>query len=157
MYKHPPNAISAYVDMRKKEHSNMILAPTGNLGIPRTAMPQIDMKNLEKFTTYLSMKDVQVSYLRVPALSLKMAQGIYNRDKVSSMISGGTLSTTPIFISSDNYVVDGNHRLIAQLNMPDKRSDYINVIELGLPILELLEIIKGCQYVRYRDYSDSGV
>lgn len=57
---------------------------------------------------------------------------------------------SPIFISADGYVIDGNHRLIAHINMP-KASKYITATELGLPVKPLLDAIHSFPKVRYRN------
>jgi hypothetical protein len=124
-------------------------------------MPQIDDKHRDKFLEYLTQNGVSVRYIRVPAKSLKMVQGEYDRDKVVSMIKSGGSSLTPILVSIDGYVLDGNHRLIAQLNLPayDKthKSTYVNVIALGSYIHSLLDITHKFPGVRYRNSHDSVV
>lgn len=141
--------IQQYVDLQKNYKQNLILAPTGNLGIPRTSMPQIDSKHRAEFIKFMQAHNVKVRNIRVPAKSLKMVQGEYNRDKVAAIMDGGKISGPPIFVSKEGYVVDGNHRLIAFLNM-ENTSRYIEVTELCMEIKPLLDLISQFSEVRFR-------
>lgn len=145
--------IHKYVEILKGIQNNLILAPTGNLGVPRDAMPQIDSKYRDDFLEFMKSNNVKVRNIRVPARSLKMVQGEYNRDKVGSIMAGGKLDGPPIFVSKDGYVIDGNHRLIAHLNLPDAGA-YIGVSELGLDARPLLELIHKYPNVRYRNLNN---
>lgn len=145
--------VHKYIDILKGISNNMILAPTGHLGISRDQMPQIDSKHRESFIKFLKNKGVSVRLIRVPAKSLKIVQGEYNRDKVGAIIAQGLDEFASIFISKDGYVVDGNHRLIAKLNCPGG-SNYMNVTELGMDIRPLLELIHEFPGVRYRNLND---
>jgi hypothetical protein len=146
--------VKKYVEILRGIQNNMILAPTGNLGIPRDAMPQIDFKYREEFIEFIKANKVKVRNIRVPARSLKMAQGEYNRDKVGTIMDSGNLGGAPIFVSKDGYVIDGNHRLIAHLNLPGA-SSYIGVTELGLDARSLLTLIRSFPKVRYRNLNNS--
>jgi hypothetical protein len=148
------STINQFVDMRQMHLNNNILAPTGHLGISRNQMPQIDSKFRDKFIDFIEERGIKVRHIRVPAKSLKTAQGEYNRDKVASMIQSGENNLTPIIISKDGFVIDGMHRLIAKLNMIGV-STYMNVIELGMEAIPLLSVIDGFDKVRYRNINDS--
>lgn len=143
--------IMHYIDIQKYQRNNLILAPTGNLGIPRHSMPQIDKAHRPAFIDWIKSQGIKVRDIRVPARSLKMVQGEYDRDKAGSIIDSGNIGVDPIFISSDGYVVDGNHRLIAKLNMPNEKSSYMAVTELGMEIRPLLAKIHEFPSVRYRN------
>lgn len=142
--------VHKYIDIQKGIKNNLILAPTGHLGVSRSSMPQIDAKVREEFIEFMKAQGVKVRNVRVPAKSLKLVQGEYNRDKVGAIIDSGNIGGAPIFISKDGYVIDGNHRLIAHLNTPGA-SSYINVTELGLPVKPLLDVISQFPQVRYRN------
>jgi hypothetical protein len=146
-------SIHHFIDIQKYHKNNLILAPAGNLGISRSDMPQIDRANREDFIKWLELRGVKVRNIRIPARSLKLAQGEYNRDKVGSIIDSGHAGEDPIFVSKDGYVVDGNHRLIAHLNMPEA-SKYIQVTELGQDIKTLLDEISHYPKVRYRNLNN---
>jgi len=145
--------VHKYVEILQGIKNNLILAPTGNLGIPRDSMPQIDHKHRADFLAWLKDHGVKSREIRVPAKSLKMAQGEYNRDKVGAIVDSGNVGGDPIFVSKDGYVIDGNHRLIAHLNLPGAGS-YIRVCELGLETKALLELIHSYPNVRYRNLNN---
>lgn len=149
---HVPTVLK-YIDTQKHVKNNFILAPTGNLGISRSQMPQIDGRYRDDFIKWLKGQGVPVRNIRVPAKSLKLAQGEYNRDKVGEIVEKGTAGGYPIFISKDGYVVDGNHRLIAHLNIPNS-SSYIDVTEIGEDIKPLLDKIANYPNVRYRNLNN---
>lgn len=149
---HLPTVLK-YIETLKHVKNNLIMAPTGNLGIPRSSMPQIDGKHREDFVDWIKSQGVKVRDVRVPAKSLKLAQGEYNRDKVGEIVASGSTGNAPIFVSKDGYVVDGNHRLIAHLNMPGS-GKYLQVTELGLDIKSLLELISQYPNVRYRNLNN---
>lgn len=142
--------IHKYLDIQKSLKNNLILAPTGNLGISRNQMPQIDGRHRDDFINWLRSQGIVVRDIRVPAKSLKLAQGEYNRDKVGEIVASGSAGDNPIFISKDGYVVDGNHRLIAHLNIPGS-GNYITATEIGEEIKPLLELISEYPNVRYRN------
>ncbi len=143
-----------YLDTQKHLKNNLILAPTGNLGISRNQMPQIDGRYREDFIKWIKEQGIKVRNIRVPARSLRLAQGEYNKDKVGDLIDKGiTADGYPIFISKDAYVVDGNHRLIAHLNTPNA-SAYIEVTELGEDIKPLLDRISNYPNIRYRNLNN---
>ena len=145
--------VHKYVEILQGIKNNLILAPTGNLGVPREAMPQIDGKHRDEFLAFMKTHGVKVRDIRVPARSLKMVQGEYNRDKVGAIMDSGSVGGAPIFVSKDGFVIDGNHRLIAHLNLPGT-SAYIGVTELGLPARELLDLIHTFPKVRYRNLNN---
>lgn len=146
--------VHTYIDMLQGMKNNLILAPTGNLGISRSEMPQIDGNHRAEFIKFLRDKGLVVRDIRIPAASLKMVQGEYNRDKVGSIMSKGNIGGDPIFVSKDGYIVDGNHRLIAHINLPSA-GPYIEVTEIGLDIRSLLLLIRGFSKVRYRGINES--
>lgn len=141
--------IIKYIELQKALRNNLILAPTGNLGISRNEMPQIDGKYRAAFIDFMKSQGIGVRNVRVPARSLKLIQGEYNRDKVGAIIDSGSIGGAPIFVSSDGYIIDGNHRLIAHINSPGAGS-YIEVTELGAEAKALLDVISRFPHVRYR-------
>lgn len=150
-----PTHTLKYIDIQQSMINNLILAPTGHMGISRSQMPQIDFKYRDEFINFIKSRGLVVKNCRVPTRSLKLVQGEYDRDKVGSIISKGSIGDAPIFISIDGFVVDGNHRLIAQLNMPSAKSNYIKVTELGMPAKELLKLIEEFPHVRYRTLNEN--
>lgn len=82
---------------------------TGGM-IPRTAMPQILSKDLPNFYAYAESKGVRVTSERVKAKYLQFRQAV---DKDHAAAIPKAALDKPILISSDNYVLDGNHRAAA--------------------------------------------
>lgn len=145
--------IHHFIDIQKYQKNNLILAPTGHLGISRSEMPQIDGKFREDFINWIRGQGLRVRDIRIPAKSIKLVQGEYNRDKVGAIIDSGNTEGSPIFVSKDGYVIDGNHRLIAHLNLPGA-SRYIRVTELGQDAKTLLDTISCYPNVRYRNLNN---
>lgn len=141
--------VQKFIDMRQRSLNNMILAPTGHLGISRDCMPQIEGSYREEFIKYIKDCGIKVRNIRIPIKSIRLIQGQYDRDKVALMIQQKRVPP-PIFISNDGYVIDGNHTLIAELNRPEK-PNYINVIELGMEAKPLLAVIDDFPRVKYRN------
>jgi len=131
--------LAKYIDMKTEQGHNMLLSPTGHLGVSRSDMPQIHNEHRNEFIKFIESNGVSVENKTVRINTLRMAQGEYNRAKVHSIIKQGDKSNLPIFISKDNYVLDGNHRMLAKLNTG---SVTIKVIKLGLNIKELLPLVE---------------
>lgn len=143
------------IDLRRNGNYNSMEAPLGNLGIPRQNMPQIDSQFRNDFISWLKKQHLQVRNIRVPIRSLSLTQSEYDRDKVSAMIDqmkNGSKKMPPIFVSSDGYVLDGSHRLIAQLNMPGVK--YMEVTEIGMKMTDLLKLVETYPHCRYRSLQD---
>ena len=148
--------IHKLIDLRTNPEFNSIKAPFGHLGVSRSAMPQID--NRDDFIAWLKNNKVKVKNIRVPIKSLKMSQSEYDRDKVMEIMNGMRTDLkkfSPIFVSSDGYVIDGNHRFIAKMNVSDAR--YIDVTEVDMPMMQILDFIKDYHGVRYRTLHDKQV
>ncbi len=137
-----------------------------NIGIPRIKMPQMggtpvpgspadklpkddkgDVNAADAFVDYLN-KDLKIktSYDTVKAEALKASQSQLVGPKVAGMMTnkhfdpkGGT-----IFISKDNYVVDGHHRWAATVGLDSEDGHLGDVkmktIRIDAPISEVLRI-----------------
>src|ERR1051325_11259137 len=137
----------------------------GNLDVPRIQMPQFagepvpgseadklprskfDPKNVdatEHFVSYLKDKGIGVKNDRVYAAYLRASQ----RELIGTKVAGIMKTTkfditkTPIFISRDNYVVDGHHRWAAVVgrDAADNKLGNLkmNAIRIDAPISEVL-------------------
>lgn len=143
-----------------------------NKGIPRDNMPQLKGipikdswadKNLEKdkkgevsgedaFKAYLKQADVKLANKKVDVATLKATQTDLVGAKVAGMLQALKKDptnpgiTAPIFVSKDNFIIDGHHRWAALvgLNMADGRPEPIemNVIQIDLPIEEVIKRTK---------------
>ena len=133
-------------------------------GIPRAQMPQFKGKPLpgsradalprdgrgevdlsEQFREYLKSLGVAVEHEEELADHLRASQRELNGVKVGGMArylaSGGDLGGDPIFVSRNNYVVDGHHTWAAKLavdyadGVPDT---VMRVDRIDMDILEIL-------------------
>ena len=77
-------------------------------GISRADMPQIEQKHVKEF---LKKHDVSSKIELVNPKTLKPTQGQFNPEKISNMDESGR--KMPILVSSDDYVLDGHHRWLA--------------------------------------------
>lgn len=135
-------------------------------GVPRIEMPQLagepvpgtqadkeprdkydptQVNGAEAFKTYLKGTGIQFESERVPAASLRASQRELVGSKVAKMINAKfDPGQEPIFVSSDNYVVDGHHRwaaVVARDAADGHLGDsHMNIVRVNAPISELLHI-----------------
>lgn len=138
-----------------------------NKGIARIDMPQLSgtplpgstAAGLEKdkdgkvditdaFREYLHKEGYGFSDESVQSDYLKATQNELNGAKVAGLMdhlaSGGEIPGR-IFVSRDNYVLDGHHRWAADVGLTyiDGEANYTNVTKVDLPISVLLPLAKG--------------
>lgn len=137
----------------------------GNLGIERSAMPQLSGKprpdspadrlpkndkgevNIGKaFTERLAQLGVDVTDRAVPAASLRASQKELVGANVAWMMKNGDqigLDKGSIFVSRDGYVIDGHHRWAALAGKDTQNGRLgdvnINVQQIDMPIAEVLQ------------------
>jgi len=136
-------------------------------GVPRIEMPQLggnpvpgseadklersdvaknEVDGSKQFITHLQGLGVTTTREQVPASNLRASQ----RELVGQNVGGMMTSTTydpaknPIFISADNYVVDGHHRWAAVVGKDAADGKLgelnMNVIRVNAPISEVLHL-----------------
>jgi hypothetical protein len=93
--------------------------------VPRPAMPQVDEKDLPRLVAD-AMTGPRVDFDVVPVRGLRAHQRI-NHGIAQAM--DPKVKLKPVIVSSDGYIVDGNHRWWAHVHAGD---EWINVIRLGL-------------------------
>lgn len=148
------NHFEHFLNLQRMVKHNMLLAPTGNLGISREQMPQIEAKYREQFIQWLKSKGIKVKRVRVVLKTLKLTQAEYNRDKVLNIIDQQKVKDLdPIFVSRDGMVLDGSHRLLALMNA-DKPPRMILVDEIQMDMLDLLKVVHDFPHAKYRSVSD---
>ncbi len=108
-----------------------------DLSVKRSEMPQFNKSDKKEFFRMIMDGNVLVTIKEIPVGSLKPTQTDYDEEKVKDIMRS-TLSTEPIIVSSDNYIVDGHHRWLASCWLFDKASIKAFVVEL--PIIKLLEL-----------------
>lgn len=139
--------ISDYLTSR-----NNVAVPPGNLGIPRSQMPQI--KDFDKFKKILEGMGISIKTVRLRVGDLKLVQNEVNKDKVFKMMlkhrsanrrtrGGVEMEGFPPVISNDKYVLDGLHRQVAMYNI--NRHAYQDYTSVDYPIKELYSLIKNNQ------------
>lgn len=142
----------------------------GNLGIARVKMPQFKTKPIpgseadawskdkngevdgsKQFIEHLKGQNVKIAEARLPAAELKASQREMVGAKVSGMMRNKSYDPTkePLFISSDNYVIDGHHRWAATVGrdaadgkLGNEDAAMMNVLKIDMPISEVLHLSK---------------
>ncbi|AGF89116.1 hypothetical protein SP029_00682 [Salmonella phage FSL SP-029] len=134
---------------------NGLRIPVGNLGLSRSSMPQIDDDKQEDFHKYLEDNGVSIDAAQVPIKMLRLTQNEINKMKVWKIMKQirNKKPMGRVWVSSDNYVVDGSHRFVAALNMDGKQR--MKVYKVDLPAMEFVKLAKQFQGVRYRTVSDT--
>lgn len=99
-------------------------------------MPQIN--DHEQFLKHLKSQGVGYDKKTVDTDSLKSTQADFYDEKISNLMSAKKSAKKPIFVSNDQYVLDGHHRWIADHNLTGKTSAYV----VDLPILDLVHLAK---------------
>lgn len=128
--------------------------PAGNLGILRRDMPQVTGEHQEAYEAYLKKNNVSFRDSEEKVKNLKPTQMEINNEKVESMMKraknvGTRWLKRPILVSSDNYILDGHHRWATLLRMDE--NEEMDIVKLGKPIKEILELTKKFPKVQYRD------
>jgi hypothetical protein len=138
---------------------------TESKGIPRVKMPQLatgnpvpgspadGMERTERgevdlapaFVEMLEGRGVAVEAQRVPASHLKATQNELDGAKVAGMhvaIEEGSMPPGSIFVTNDNYVVDGHHRWAANVavGLGDAPDMDMDVVRIDMPIIEVLAL-----------------
>lgn len=155
------------IDLCKVSVKGTNLFCTESKGIPRILMPQLKSADVRpgskadalprdkrgevsvegKFKDYLVGKGVKVEGGTEPAAYLKATQNELNGGKTADIAAylrgGGEIEGPPLFVSKDNYIVDGHHRWAAQVAVDYDDGDPTNGIpididRIDMPIIELL-------------------
>lgn len=95
--------------------------------IPRDRMPQIDEAYYPRLIAEATSKGPGVIFDTVDPRTLRAHQRV-DHAKAKSMPERTRIK--PIIVSSDGYVIDGNHRWWANVH---GNHDWINVIRLDMP------------------------
>ena len=108
---------------------------TGTLNVPRETMPQIKAEHRGAMVNFLKGQFIESEMQTIPANTLKPTQTEFSTAKVKQALEykGGNRS---ILVSSDNYVIDGHHQWLANLDGD------IRVIRIDAPAQEILDVIK---------------
>jgi hypothetical protein len=131
-----------------------------NLGITRDKMPQFPSNEVrDGFLEKLKKKGVRITQGKVKVGHLKASQQEIQAKKTVG-IAGAYLDgklpviKNAIVISKDGYIVDGHHRWSALLAIGS--DEEMNVIRVGVPIRELLDMVNEHPGVEHREFSAPG-
>lgn len=113
-----------------------------SLGIERKDMPQFPKEAVEAFVKGLGEHGVKIEQMDVPVSELKATQNEINATKVlgmaEKMAAGGKLGGGDVFVSSDNFVLDGHHRWAA--TWINDQNATLKVTKIDMPIRKLLQV-----------------
>lgn len=104
------------------------------LGVPRADMPQIKAGDRSAFLQFLEARGVPYEKGVVPATDLKPTQAEFSTEKVKRFAETGMGMDRSVLVSSDGYVLDGHHQMMAHRVVGDD----VPVIRIEAPIRELL-------------------
>lgn len=124
--------------------------PRGYLEIPRFQMPQIELKDYPEFFRLLALRKISVVRIKILARELHIAQTEINLSKIrewmKSMPKGA--KDKPCLISSDLYILDGNHTALSLMNRnPESKVD---CFVIGLEMEELLQTVRLFDRITYK-------
>lgn len=144
--------IKTFVDMMNT--FNGLYIPVGNMGIPRSAMPQIDGKHQGNFKAFLKSNNVSFKLTQDRVKDLMLTQNEINKFKIIKLMGlyrDNEVVVDPIIISKDHFVLDGSHRFVALLNI-DKNAK-ISTIKVDMNMVDLIKLAQKFQYAKYRNVS----
>jgi hypothetical protein len=133
---------------------DIIIPKKKSLEVPRRNMPQIKKKHMDKFVNWLEKDGISVKETEIPVMNLKPTQKDFNTQKVHLMMNEDKHKLSkPLLVSSDNYILDGHHKWLAQLNIDEKSK--AKCIQVGLKAKDFLEKAKQFSKVKYKDINDN--
>lgn len=96
-----------------------LFIPSSTLGIKRESMPQVKKEDIPNYLNWMHQhRHITSIRMDLPVNRLKFAQKDYNRLKVQSLLTQDRAKLRdPVIVSEDNFILDGNHRVLALLNM----------------------------------------
>ena len=139
-----------YGNRALKEYKISKPTPNETLGYKRSEMPQVDPAHYEEFLSYLKENNVALQPVTVSINQLKATQNEFNDKKILKKMQEGNVGKV-VIVSNDNYVIDGHHKWLAELNA-GKNS--LNVYKSNTNATEFMEIMKQFPKVSYKDISE---
>ena len=117
-------------------------------GIPRVQMPQLAKEQDAQFFEYLKAKGYGAVQEEQYASHLRATQNELNGAKVAAIArklqSPAGYNSNPIFVSKDDYILDGHHRWAAEIGVDAANnvladSKKMSIYRIDIPITKLLE------------------
>ena len=123
------------------ENTNLFCAE--GKGIPRVQMPQLPDEKGPAFQKFLADKGIKSVETSENASYLRATQSELVGVKVSGIMgffrNKDPASDPPLFVSKDNYIVDGHHRWAARgARLEGEKEVPVNIVRVDMPIIELL-------------------
>ena len=121
----------------------------GNLGIPRTKMPQVKKQFTDSFLAYLGDAGVSVRQMSIPAKDLHPTQKNIIPDLVAKVIEEGwhKANDRPVYATADNYILDGHHRWAAWID--DDPTYRMSVLQIDRSVREVLDLVRAFPDIQY--------
>lgn len=119
----------------------------------REEMPQINSKEDHDSIVDHFDKKVGVELQKVKVSDIKPTQNEINKQKVLSMMASDKSLDNVFIVSNDHYLVDGHHRWANLLELNE--SQYVEVVVIDLPILQLLKRLNQMKATINKDIDDN--
>lgn len=120
--------------------------PKDTLGVPRTAMPQIEKDDYDELLQYLKSHGVTPRVMKVDPSELRAIQRDFKAAGIIKALEKEKLKKA-VLISDDMYVIDGNHRWLAAVNT---RARSIDAIQFNTNGVRLLALVKKFHKTTYK-------
>lgn len=120
-------------------------ASKDSLGIPRIAMPQIHADDYDALFEFLKGHGITFKRIKVKPDELKAIQKEFKDAGVVKALQKAKIKKS-IIISSDKFVIDGNHRWLAAMNTKDT----LDAIQFNAGVVRLLALIKKFPGVTFK-------
>lgn len=143
--------VSSFVDWMNV--INGLTIPVGNLGLSRSSMPQIDTDQQDAFNAYLQDLDIDVMPMQMRLDDMRLTQNEVNKMKVWKIMKAIRQKKTlgRVWVTKDNYVVDGSHRFVAALNMKNQKRMAVN--RVNMTALDFVRVANKFVGVKHRTVS----
>jgi len=118
-----------------------------SLGVERDDMPQI--KDPEKFVSFLKRNGLKVSEDHIKASDIKFTQKHLKTEKIDDILKQkGEINCSDFLVSSDNHILDGHHRLAAQKRKDENRVICVQKVNAKMPVvLKFANDFSGAKFV----------
>jgi len=120
-----------------------------HLNVSRSKMPQVPAVNYKDFQSWLKSQGISFSIDSITPSFLHASQENIHYNKIETIINdtGTTKNTNPVLVSSDMFVLDGHHRVLAHRIMNKK----IKIMKIDLSIKQLLSKMKEYPKVKFHN------
>lgn len=102
--------------------------------VPRPQMPQIGRNDAPRLLAWLASMNCPAERVQLPATRLHFRQHV-SRERIANMPAWAYAS--PIWVSREGDVLDGNHRAAAH----QQRGDPVDCYRLPVPFAEALRLL----------------